>query len=83
MSYEFLRSANNEGLVLRISIHKTREIKTASNSIVYVRRGAQNLPVEASERLETLRRDKGLTSFEDQTVNCEPTIVTNSATVIE
>jgi ATP-dependent DNA helicase RecG len=82
-AYEFLRSSQHEGLVLKVFVHKTRDIKRASNGTVYVRRGAQNLPVDSAERLESLKRDKGLTSFEDETVNCDPTTITNSVTIIE
>ncbi|MDI6900889.1 MAG: ATP-binding protein [Anaerosomatales bacterium] len=81
-AYEFLRNAASDGLVLKISVQKTREIKKASNDVVYVRRGAQNLPVDSPERLEILKREKGLTTFEDQTVACEPEVITNSETII-
>ena len=81
-SYDFLSNENAPGLVLRVQIAKTREIKTASNRKVYVRRGAQNLPVENQDRLEALRRDKGLVSFEAETVNCDLSFITNSEQII-
>jgi len=80
--YEFLSNASSDGLVLKVSIRKTRDIKKASNSVVYVRRGAQNLPVDSNEKLEILRRDKGLTSFEDERLNCDPNVITNSESII-
>jgi ATP-dependent DNA helicase RecG len=80
--YDFLNSANRPGLVLKVQVAKSREIKSASDGKVYIRRGAQNLPVETQERIEILKRDKGLTSFENEPVNCDQTFVTNSQTII-
>lgn len=82
-AYEFLRNSACDGLVLKVSVHKARQIKRASSGKVYVRRGAQNLPVDTQERLQILERDKGLTSFEDQTVSCDSSIIENSETIIE
>ena len=47
-SYLFLSSAIGPGLVLQVSINKTRELTKASDGVVYLRRGAQNLPMFAS-----------------------------------
>lgn len=78
----FLSADGLPGLVLKTEVPKSREIKRASDGKVYARRGAQNLPVETEERLEILRRDKGLSSFEIETVNCDPRIITNSEAII-
>lgn len=66
--YEFLRADGREGLVLHATILKSSGIKVASNGDTYVRRGAQNLPVPEGERLDQLRRTKGATSYESETV---------------
>jgi len=50
---------------------------------VYIRRGAQNLPVDTDESLTRLRRNKGLISFETEPVNADKTLVTNSTIVLE
>jgi len=68
--------------VLKIQVAKTRDIKTASNRKIYLRRGAQNLPVEDQNRIEILRRDKGLSSFETEPIICDPSVVTNSEHII-
>jgi ATP-dependent DNA helicase RecG len=78
----FLSNEGYPGLILKVEVPKSREIKEASNGKIYVRRGAQNLPYEAPDRIEILRRDKGLSSFESETVNCDPSIITNSAVII-
>ncbi len=81
--YDFLTNESSDGLVLKVQISKTREIKKASDGKVYVRRGAQSIPVIDEERLISLRRDKGLTSFETEIINCPSDIVTNSTYIIE
>lgn len=81
-SYDFLRSPGENGLILKVEVRKTREIKQASNGKVYVRRGAQNLPVNSDEELSRLRRNKGLSSFETEPINAIPEVITNSETTI-
>jgi ATP-dependent DNA helicase RecG len=39
-SYTFLSSPTNPGLVLQLSVNKTREITKASDGVAYLRRGA-------------------------------------------
>ena len=68
-TYTFLRSKVNTGLVLKVDVAKSRDVKKASDGRVYVRRGAQGLPYETEEALARLRRNKGLTSFETEPVN--------------
>jgi len=80
--YQFLETKEESGLVLKVSIAKTRDIVKASNDVVYLRRGAQSLPVSENDRIEALRRDKGLTSFETEPVRCPPEVVTNSESII-
>ncbi|HEV7242992.1 MAG TPA: ATP-binding protein [Thermoanaerobaculia bacterium] len=79
----FLRSATDVGLVLQLEILKTREIIKATDGLAYVRRGAQNLPQTTAEQLARLRLDKGITSFETETVNTDPRAVTNSTVLLD
>ena len=81
--YQFLSNENEQGLVLKIQVSKTRDLKNASDQKVYVRRGAQSLPVTDEKRLLSLRRDKGIVSFETELVNCPEELVTNSTHIIE
>lgn len=80
--YDFLSFPDASGLVLKVEVKKTRGIKEASNRKVYVRRGAQNLPVTSEEELSRLRHNKGLTSFETEPINAVPELITNSETII-
>jgi ATP-dependent DNA helicase RecG len=82
-AYEFLKHESSDGLVLKIQVSKTRDLKVASDQTVYVRRSAQSLPVKDEERLQSLRRDKGLTSFETELINCPIDWVTNSIHILE
>ena len=53
-AYSFMPSQGDRGLVLKVDVGKSREVKVASDGKVYVRRGAQNLPV-AARRPEVFR----------------------------
>jgi len=81
--YDFLETEKHSGLVLKIQVAKTRDLKEASDRKVYVRRGAQSIPVTDEARLQSLRRDKGLISFESELVICPFEEVTNSTNIIE
>jgi ATP-dependent DNA helicase RecG len=81
-TYSFLQSPDGPGLVLKVEIRKSRAIKRASDGKVYIRRGAQNLPVESEEARTQLQRNKGITSFETELVNVDKTLITNSTPII-
>lgn len=81
-SYTFLACEIAPGLVLQVNVNRTREITKASDKTAYLRRGAQNLPITTEEGLARLRLDKGITSFEGETVNVPAQIVTNSVPLI-
>jgi ATP-dependent DNA helicase RecG len=81
--YSFLRSAGERGVLLKVDVSKNRDVKSASEGKVFVRRGAQNLPVDAGDGLTRLRRNKGLVSFETEPVAANPTIITNSVVALE
>jgi ATP-dependent DNA helicase RecG len=80
---EFLACSSEPGLVLHIEVDKTGDIRNASDGIAYLRRGAQNLPQNTPEKLERLRLDKGIKSFEDHTLATDPSDITNSVAVID
>lgn len=82
-SYCFLSSDVGSGLVLQATVNKTRELTKASDGTVYIRRGAQSLPVDTEEGLARLRLDKGVTTFEAETFEIPVETVTNSGPIIE
>lgn len=80
---EFLRNENQIGLIAHITVFKSKDIVTATNGKIFVRRGAQKLPVEGEEALRRLKYDKGINSFEDELVDVPSKELSNSITIIE
>jgi len=81
--YEFLSAEGEKGLVLRIEVDKSPDIKKASDGEVYLRRGAQSLPVKEVQALKRLELAKGIVSYEDQTVPVNLAEIENSVKTIE
>ena len=81
-NYGFLQTPIGIGFVLKVEIRKSKDVKPTSDGKVYVRRGAQNLPVGTDEALQRLKRNKGLTSFETEPVAVDKTLITNSDHII-
>lgn len=81
-SYNFLHSATEIGYILKVEIKKSRDVKFASDGKAYIRRGAQNLPIDTEESLVRLRRNKGITSFETEPVNVDKELITYSLPII-
>jgi len=82
-SYTFISNANSNGLILKVDILKTRDVKAANDEKVYVRRSAQNLPVSDDDGLRRLEKNKGISSFETEILRIDPVLITNSIKVIE
>jgi ATP-dependent DNA helicase RecG len=66
------------GFVLHLVIPKTTQVVYSSDGSAFVRSNAQNLRVTGNEALHRLRLDKGVASFEDESVNVAPDVITNS-----
>lgn len=79
---EFFRMDGQPGLLLHIEVLKNREIVKTAAGDIFVRRGAQNLPVTTADSIERLRLNKGLTSFESMTVDLAHEVITNSIETI-
>lgn len=78
----FLSCAGEAGLVLQLQVFKSKDICAALDGRVYVRRGAQNLPLATEEQLARLRLDKGIVSFETDTVAADESVVSNSTVIL-
>ena len=63
---EFLQHPVLLTYVLRVNIFKSKEIVESTTHLPYVRRGAQNLPVDTPEKRKRLELDKGITSYENE-----------------
>lgn len=79
----FLTAKGMSGLVLHLTVSKTREVIYSSNGTAYVRRGAQSLPIQGDEVLQRLKYDKGISSFEDELVDADLNTVANSEVIID
>jgi ATP-dependent DNA helicase RecG len=79
----FLESTDQPGYLLHLVVQKTRQVVRATSGVPYVRRGAQKLPVNNDEALRRLELDKGIASFEDETLKSPLDLITNSVTIIE
>lgn len=82
-SYTFLTNSTATGLLLQASIKKTLHIVKASSGNIYKRRSAQNLKLTTDAELKRLELDKGLSSFEDITLNIPLETVTDSYVIYE
>jgi ATP-dependent DNA helicase RecG len=78
--YSFLSHPKRTGVLLHVLVLKTKGIVSANDGFAYIRRGAQSLPVDTSEKLALLQRNKGITSFADEPVSAELTKITTSTT---
>jgi ATP-dependent DNA helicase RecG len=81
--YDFLSHPNKTGVILQVTVRKTKGIVKASDGIPYVRRGAACYPVDNAAKLAILERNKGITSFENETVAADLASVCNSRTAIK
>lgn len=79
----FLSCKGMSGLVLHILVFKTKDIIRATSGTAYIRRGAQKLPVKGDEAISRLKLDKGIISFEDNTIDVNSDIISNSSTIID
>lgn len=82
VSCTFLKCDRHLGLVLHIQIQKTRDIKSSSDGTIYIRRGAQSLPVSSPEAIDRLKKDKGLVSYEGETLNLPIEYISNTNVII-
>lgn len=79
--YGFLKCQDLNGLVLHVQINKTQSIVSASNTVSYLRRGAQSLPQNTPEKIRRLELSKGILSFESEQVNVSKECITESEVI--
>jgi len=69
ISFEFLSCNGKPGYLLRVKIEKDSLVHKTSGNTVYLRMGAQSLPITDPQKIFELTFAKGASSFEDQNVN--------------
>ena len=67
-TYDFVESTEQQGLLLHITVRKTKDVRLSTEGKAYIRRNAQSMPV-AGDGLRRLELDKGVVSFENERVN--------------
>ncbi|HZN77836.1 MAG TPA: ATP-binding protein [Micromonosporaceae bacterium] len=84
IDYQFLRQANDPaaGLVLKVTVQRTPDIKKASDGKIYVRLSASSQPLQDVEGIRRLEYLKGTASFEANTIDVPVDFVANSLTII-
>lgn len=71
--FSVLECPGCKGIVLLVRVEKSSEVHQTADGTVYIRKGAQSLPLKEHERILELKFAKGAASFEDQ-------ILSNAAT---
>jgi len=66
---EFLLHPVLNTYVLRVMVFKTATIVYTTDKKIYVRKGAQCLPIDSEESKRRLELDKGIFSYEDETIS--------------
>lgn len=65
---EFLKHPTLNTYVLKITIFKTTAIVYTTDNKIFLRKGAQSLPVDTLEKQRRLELDKGISSYEDEPI---------------
>lgn len=68
ITYEAVFAEGLDGFILRVSVDKSSEVHKTSNGKVYIRYGAQCLPISDPQKIMELSFAKGAASFEDQKI---------------
>jgi ATP-dependent DNA helicase RecG len=66
--FQFLACPQRTGLALHVQVEKSGQVHSAADRTVYVRSGAQSLPLSSAEQITSLAFSKGAKSFEDYVV---------------
>ncbi len=83
LKFEFIENANMSGLVLHITIRKVKEIVKSTSGDIYVRVGSGKVKIDTEDKLNRLKLDKGIISFEDEWVEAPIQCVENSVAIID
>lgn len=65
---DFLKHPELNTYVVKVTVFKTDSIIYTTDNHIFVRKGAQSLPVDTPEKLRRLELDKGISSYENETV---------------
>lgn len=83
ISMTFIEGQSETGYLLHIVIQKTRDIIKSTSEEIFVRNNAQNHRLKTDDDLKRLSLDKGVVTYEDETVSIPLDSVTNSLTILQ
>ena len=70
--YEFLRCSEYTGYIIRIFVDKSRDVCMTSDKTVYIRAGAQCIPIKDAAKITQLAFAKGAQSYENRRLEGVP-----------
>ena len=82
-SCTFITCERNIGLVLKVEVNKSQGVARATDETPYLRRSAQNLPINTPEKLRRLELNKGIWSYETEAVNIDSNLIEDSPILID
>ena len=65
LTFGFLKSPLSDNYVLFVQVEKSQHVHQTADGTVYIRKGAQSLPLNDARSITELSHAKGATSFED------------------
>lgn len=83
--FEFLSCTANpsySGYVLHITVKKIKEIVKSTKGETYLRVNAGKIKLDTTEKINQLKYDKGIDTFEDEWVNVDLNNIQNSHSII-
>lgn len=66
---DFLKHPILNTYVLKVNVFKTNAILYTTDKKIFIRKGAQSLPIDTPEKRRRLELDKGISSYENETVS--------------
>lgn len=81
-NYTFLKHSLSSGFVLKIEIEKSAKVLKTPDGEIFVRLGASSNLQSSQDDIKRLEYNKGIISYEDERVNCDPIEIENSLTMI-
>lgn len=79
---EFVRAPGKNGLVLHLAVDKVKDIVKSSSGDVFVRVNAGKQKIDSEDKLQRLRLDKGIVTFEEEWVEVPLEALENSESII-
>ena len=80
--FEFLNCKGYEGLVLHLTAKKVKDIVKSTKDEIFIRVNAGKIKINTEEKINRLKMDKGIVTFEDEFVDIKLEKIENSCSII-